>query len=262
MGRVGQVSQVGKTVLGIATILLTVTAWAQEKPLPDRQKLFEETRSNLERAQAQQSSFSYVERRRELHTNPFGRLGSGSGTEEFRVEPQAGGGVTRTLIARDGMPVKNGETTRSRPRTRSSRRTAVEDTADALDLAVARRETRNGRELIVVTFTPKPGAEPQTREGKLATNFRGNIFVDESEAEVVRVEATAVEDITYGLGVVARVKKGATVTLVRERIEGGLWLPTSIRLSGEGRAMLVRKLKVDHLIEWFDYKRVGAPPAE
>jgi hypothetical protein len=257
------VGQVGKTLLGVATILLAVSAWAQERPLPDRQALFEQTRSNLERSQSRQSSFAYIERRRELHTNPFGRLGSGTGTEEFRVEPQPGGGVTRTLIARDGMPVKNGETTRSRPRSRprTARRSATEDTADALDLAIARRERRNGRDLIVVRFTPKPGAEPETREGKLATHFRGEIFVDEAEAEVVRVEATAVEDITYGLGVVARLRKGATVTLVRERVEGDIWLPTSIRLSGEGRAMLVRKLKVDHLIEWFDYKRV-APRAE
>jgi hypothetical protein len=45
------------------------------------------------------------------------------------------------------------------------------------------------------------------------------------------------------------------VTLVRERVESDTWLPTSIRLSGEGRAMLVRKLRVDHLIEWFDYRR-------
>ena len=58
--------------------------------------------------------------------------------------------------------------------------------------------------------------------------------MDEADAEVVRVEATAIDDITYGLGVVARLNKGATVTLVRERVEGDTWLPTSIRLSGRG----------------------------
>ena len=79
--------------------------------------------------------------------------------------------------------------------------------------------------------------------------------MDEAAAEVVRVEATAIDDITYGLGVVARLNKGAVVTLVRERVESDTWLPTSIRFSGEGRAMLIRKLRVDHLIEWFDYRR-------
>jgi len=114
----------------------------------------------------------------------------------------------------------------------------------------------------VVTYVPKPDADPQTREGRLAKQFRGRIFVDEAEAEVVRVEATAIDDITYGLGVVARLNKGATVTLVRERIDGDTWLPTSIRLSGEGRAMVFRKLRVDHLIEWFDYRRLAQARVE
>ena len=250
----------GKTLIGIAATLLVLvaTSVAQERPLPDRQKFFEASRGNLERAQAQQSGFSYIERRRELHTNPFGRLGSGTGTEEYRVEPLPDGGTARTLIARDGVAVTGAATTRSRPRGRTSRRSAVADTAEALDFAIDHREQRGGRDVIVVTFAPKTGADPQTREGRLARFFRGKIFVDEASAEVVRVEATAIDDITYGLGVVARLNKGAAVTLVRERVAGDTWLPTSIRLSGEGRAMMVRKLRVDHLIEWFDYRRI--PP--
>ena len=43
--------------------------------------------------------------------------------------------------------------------------------------------------------------------------------------------------------------------LLRERVDGELWLPTSIRLKGEGRAILFRKLNVDYFIEWLDYKR-------
>jgi len=142
--------------------MLVATTVAQERPLPDRQKFYEAARANLERAQARQSAFSYIERRRELHTNPFGRLGSGAGTEEYRVEPQPDGGIARTLIARDGKPVTGAPTTRSRPRPRAAR-AAVADTADALDLALDHREQRGGRDLIVVTFVPKPDADPQTR---------------------------------------------------------------------------------------------------
>jgi len=253
------VGRVGRTLLGIAAIVLVAGLSAQERPLPNRQQFFDATRANLERSQSRQAQYAYRERRRELHTNPFGRLGSGTGTEEFEVTPLPEGGVSRTLVARDGQPVKGGETTRSRPRARTSKRSAVADTADALDLVLDHRERVNGREVIVVTFTPRPGAQPESREGRLARLFHGKIFVDELDAEVVRVEATAIDDITYGLGVVARVNRGATVTLVRERVDADTWLPTSIRLSGDGRAMLLRKLRVDHLIEWFDYRR--APSA-
>jgi len=251
------VGRVGRTRLAIVATLLVVAAEAQERPLPDQGTFFEATRVNLEQSQSRQAGYAYRERRRQLHTNPFGRLGSGAGTEEFAVTPLPEGGVVRTLVARDGKPVTNGESTRSRPRTRTSKRSPVADTAAALDLAIDHREHHNGRDLIVVTFSPRPGAQPETREGKLARLFRGRIFVDEAGAEVVRVEATAIDDISYGLGVVARLNKGATVTLVRERVDGDVWLPTSIRFSGEGRAMVFRKLHVDHLIEWFDYKRAA-----
>jgi len=256
------VGGVGRTLLGIAAIVLVAGLSAQERPLPNRQQFFDATRANLERSQSRQAQYAYRERRRELHTNPFGRLGSGTGTEEFEVTPLPEGGVSRTLVARDGQPVKGGETTRSRPRARTSKRSAVADTADALDLVLDHRERVNGREVIVVTFTPRPGAQPESREGRLARLFHGKIFVDELDAEVVRVEATAIDDITYGLGVVARVNRGATVTLVRERVDADTWLPTSIRLSGDGRAMLLRKLRVDHLIEWFDYRRAPSARAD
>jgi hypothetical protein len=155
------------------------------------------------------------------------------------------------------MPVTGAPVERTRPRARTpGRRSAIDDVADTLDLALDHRETRNGRDVLVVTFTPKPNADPQTREGRIAQHFRGRIYVDEADAEVMRVEATAVDDITYGLGVIARVGKGASGTLVRERVDGDTWMPTSIRLSGEGRAILFRKLRIDHLIEWFDYRRV------
>jgi len=256
------VGRVGRTLLAIAATWFAATTTAQERPLPNGQQLFDATRTNLERSQSRQASYAYRERRRELHTNPFGRLGSGMGTEEFEVTPLPDGGVSRTLVARDGQPVKGGETTRSRPRARTSKRSAVADTADALDLVVDHRERLNGRDVIVITFKPKASAQPESREGKLARLFHGKIFVDEAGAEVVRVEASAVDDITYGLGVVARVNKGASVTLVRERVDADTWLPTSIRLSGDGRAMLFRKLQVDHLIEWFDYRRAPSARAD
>jgi hypothetical protein len=256
------VGSVGRTIRGVAAAGLIATVGAQERPLPNQQQFFDATRVNLERSQARQSSYAYRERRRELHTNPFGRLGSGTGTEEFEVTPLPDGGVERKLVARDGAPVQDAATTRSRPRTRTSKRSVVEDTANALVLAIDHREHLDGRDVIVVTFGPKPGAEPETREGKLARLFRGRIFVDEADAEVLRAEATAIDDITYGLGVVARLNKGASVTLVRERVDAGTWLPTSIRLSGEGRAMLFRKLRVDHVIEWFEYRRSAAARAD
>ena len=125
-----------------------------------------------------------------------------------------------------------------------------------LRFSIRHREVRDGRDVVAVGFEPKPDAEPETRQGELARHFTGTIFVDEAAHEVMRVEATAIEDLTYGMGFVARLQKGATVTVSRQRVEAEVWLPTAIRFTGRGRALLLRSFEIDQVIEWSDYRRV------
>jgi hypothetical protein len=252
----------------VALQMALVTAAAQSPPasapLPERDTFLTETRQNLERAR-RDTLWAYTERRTELHMNPFGRVGSGAAgeTTAYQIRPSPDGEwVERTLVERNGGSVTNGETTRRAIRRRQggrNRQSALDDVVATLEFTVDRRELRQGRTIIVVGFAPRPAARPETDEGKMAKSFRGQIFVDEMLREVVRVEATAIETLTYGLGMVARLNRGANVVLTREQVAPGSWQPTSIRFMGEGRALLFRKLHVDHVIEWFDYRRVGSP---
>ena len=237
---------------------------AQSRPLPDRETFYRETRANLERSQREQFRFAYKERRTELHTNPFGRLGTGE-TVAYDVSPDEGGAVVlRRLIERDGQPVTDSKVERvdlrrNQERRGRQRRSSWEDTVDALNMTMDRRETSGGRAVIVVLFEPRPDAKPETREGRLARVFKGSIWVDEVSREVLRVEATAIDDISIGMGLVARLHEGSTATLTRERVDDATWLPTSLHFTGQGRALLFRKLSVKHAIEWFDYRKVLNP---
>jgi len=250
-------------VLRLLAIPLVVSAlWSTQapQPLPEYAKFVEATRENLARSQREQDRFAYKERRTELHTNPFGRLGSG-GTVVYEVTPLEGGNViTRKLIERDGKPVQNGEvqTTDLTARgQRPPRRSGLDDSVAMLDFALERRETLRGRSTIVVTFTPKPNARPETSQGRIARQFKGSVWVDEAMREVVRIEAIAIDDISVGMGLIARLNEGTKATLTREQVDGNIWLPTSIRFTGQGRALLFRRLNIDQRIEWFDYKRIN-----
>jgi hypothetical protein len=240
---------------GVVVVAASPIASRQSEPLPDPEPFYAATRANMERAQIAQRDFAYRERRTELHLNPFGRMGTG-GTVVYDVTPVAGGGTERRLLERDGKPVIDAAVERRTPRARRDRRSAVEDTVGALRFTIDRRQLMGGQPTIAVRFEPKPGASAETREGNLARRFAGTIFVDEAVKEVVKVEATAIEDLTYGFGMVARLGKGTSVTLIRERVEPDLWLPTSIRFSGKGRALLFRRLDIDQMIEWSNYRRV------
>ena len=238
----------------LATALTTIGLAQAPRPLPDRAAFFKATQDNLARAQREQGRYAYKERRTELHTNPFGRIGT-DGILVYDVKPGPEAGVSsRTLLEKDGKKVTDARPERQEPRQRRQSASSMDDVVSTLNFVMDRRETRDGRDLIVVMFAAKPDARPETREGRLAKIFTGSIFVDETAREVGRVEGTAIDSMSYGLGMIARLNEGTRVTLVREPVEGGIWLPTSIRLAGEGRAIVFRKLNVDFAIDWYDYK--------
>jgi hypothetical protein len=134
----------------------------------------------------------------------------------------------------------------------------VDDVLATLDFHVAGSAMHEGAEVWVIKFVPKPKAQPSTREGKLAQQFVGTAFVHKRQNEVMRVEATATRDLTVGWGVVARVNKGAEGSITRRQVDDRLWMPSEARLTGHGRALLFRRLTINHVTEWFDYERQQA----
>jgi len=229
------------------------------RPLPEQDAFFAATRENLARAQREQYQYAYKERRSDLHVNPFGSKVGTEGTSVYEVTPLSEGAVSRKLIERNGKRITDSTPERQDrrlPRASSSTRTMIDDVVESLDFRIDRRELLDGRDTIVVAFSPRPGAKPRTREGRTAHNFKGNVWIDEEAREVVRAQAVAIDDLTFGYGLFARLDEGTTATLTRRPMSDGIWLPTSVRFVGEGRAMLVRKLTLDYAVEWFDYRKV------
>ena len=56
-------------------------------------------------------------------------------------------------------------------------------------------------------------------------HFAGKAWVSESEYEVVRLEAEAIETASFGLGLLARVHKGSKAAFERRKVNGEQWLP-------------------------------------
>jgi hypothetical protein len=248
---------------------------SQQQPLPEFDALYKAVRENLARAQRSVHLYAFKERRTELHTNPFGKLGTG-GTRLSDVYPSATPRLTyRRVIQRNGMPVSAGElmeqdnayrervaemqrrprTVAQTPQQRGER--MINDVVDTLQFTLEGRGIRDGVQTIVIRFAPKPNTNPVTREGRMAQKFAGTVWIDEAQAEVMRVEARTVDELSFGYGMVARLGEGTTALMVRRPIDKDIWMPTEIRLNGRGRAALgIRRLVIDFVVEWFDYRRL------
>jgi hypothetical protein len=230
--------------------------------------------------------YAFKERRTDIHTNPFGRIGTG-GTSLYEVYPSQMRQLTyRRLVEQHGRPLSASELAeqdrkyrsrvdqvrrnlRNQPATdgeqseaaaeRAQERRArrVEDIVETFDFKLEGRRVHEGVPVVVVSFTPRPGAKPVTREGRTAQNFRGSVFIHEAASEVMRVEAESIDSISFGFGIVARVGKGAKATMTRRPVEGGVWMPTEVTLDGRGRAAVFRSLVLDFSVTWFDYRRLS-----
>ena len=253
------------TLLVLPPLLGLASAYApgllqvvSSRALPSEEPFYDAVRDNMARANREQIRYGYKERRTDIHTNPFGRLGTGD-VLLYDVTPGPSPSVTfRRLLTKNGQPVPNSKPEKQERKVRTEGPSAVDDTVAALQFSIDRREIAHGRDVIIVRFEPRPNAKPQTREGKMARMFNGLIWVDEAAREVTKVEATAVDDLSYGFGLLAKVRKGSVVTLTRERIDEHVWLPTSVKFKADGRALFaIRKLNIDFAVEWFDYRRVS-----
>lgn len=258
--------------------MLAARGAGQPADLPNRDTFFREVREALLRSQQVWHRYAYKERRTELHLNPFGRLGTGD-TLVTEVRPASDPRLTyRRVLERNGVALSKAALDRQDAEYRSrvaritrehgssdaeralrddqlARRRAqmvMDDVVNTLQFDLVRREFIGGKPAIVVSFAAKPHARPATKEGRLARVFKGSFWIDEASRELTHLNAVATDDVSFG-GFIAKVYEGTEALVERRPIEPGVWMPTTLRLSGEFRA-LFRKAKIDHVVEWFDYR--------
>ena len=273
-----------RLICGCLIAILAIPAAGQDRPLPDYATFMAEVRKRLEADDVRQSDYVYVETRREQKLDA-----TGTSTKEtldvFESYPALPNEARwQRQIVKDGKPVppedlavvdrerqkkvleyaktleRNPEKVRDAERKkhdeerRDSDR-AVDDALRVYDIKMLGREVVSGYGTIAFSFTPKKDARPQTSEGKIMRHFAGKAWVSESDYEVVRLEAEAIETASFGLGLLARVHKGSKAAFERRKVNGEQWLPARATYSASARVMLVKVMRIGGTLEFSDYRK-------
>ncbi len=98
-----------------------------------------------------------------------------------------------------------------------------------------RREPIDGHVTILATLDPKESVKPQTDDGKIMRNFKARAWISESDYELVRIEIEAIRDLSFGMGLLARVHKGTVATFERRKVNNEVWLPAKVTWTASGR---------------------------
>jgi hypothetical protein len=263
-------------------VLLLTSASAQDRPLPDYGIFAAQVKARLATDEERQSDYMFIERRTEQKLDASGRTKDES-VQVFEVYPGLPGQDRyRRLIEEDGKPVaqhklaerdrdrqkevesyarkisidtERQEEARKRDEERRKYREAVDDLFRIYDIQLVRRETIEGHDTIVGTLTPKDEVKPQTDDGEVMRHFKARAWISESDYELVRVEIEAVDTLSFGLGLLARVHKGTVATFQRRKVNDEAWLPERVTWTASARVLLVQRRRLRGVSEFSGYRK-------
>jgi hypothetical protein len=256
-------------------------------PLPDRDSFIATVKAKLRSDRALQAQYTFVERREEIDVSKLGKVKKGA-VKTYEVYPSLVPGNTyKRLIAVDGVPISHEELERNDAKHRSDvlrdlnappeqrakrerenaklareEHEAIEEAFALYDIQLVGRELVSGYPTIVATLEPRRNSKPRTEDGEVMKKFRVRAWVHEQDAQVVKLNAEAIEDLTFGWGLIGRLRKGATFTFERTKVNGEVWLPIRMRVTGSGRALVFRGFSIDSRTEWSDYRKFAVKTDE
>src|SRR6185503_17527477 len=162
-------------------------------------------------------------------------------------------GMVRRL-AEDG-PKERARQEREYQKSRRERDDAVSDIFAVFDIRMLGRERIEGHDTIAFSLTPKTDPQPRTTEGRQMQHFKVQAWISESDYELVKLDAEAIDTLSFGLGVLARLHKGARLSFLRRKINGEVWLPAVVSYSGSARVSLLFTLRRSGSSEYSDYRK-------
>jgi len=269
-----------------ALVILSVAAvGAQDRPLPDRETFLRDVRAKLRTDSSLQSSYIYTETRREQKLDDRGRVVNES-VKVYESYPALPGEDQRweRLMSEDGKPRPASELEKEmRDRQKKAEQLVRESTENpqkqqarlqrdyaeqrrefdavlddvmlVFDIKMERREEVNGHDTIVLALTPRANAKPKTREGKQMRAFTVRAWISESDRELVRVDAEAIDTLNMGFGLLARLHKGSKLSFVRTKVNDEVWLPSKVTYTGSARVGLVAVLRRAGVSEFSGYRK-------
>ncbi len=269
----------------LAVALLGVTTLvAQERPLPDQESFLREVRTRLQTDSTLQSGYIYVETRREQKLDGGGRVDQESVKVIESYPGLPGEGRWERLISENGRPraasdlekelrnrqkkaeamVREATDDPAKQQARQQREYAtkrrefdavLDDLFLVYSIRMEHRELLDGHETIVFSLTPRREAKPRTREGSQMRTFAVRAWVSESDRELVRVDVEAIDTLSMGFGLLARLHKGAKLSFLRTKVNDEVWLPSRVSYSGSARVGLVAVLRRSGMSEFSGYRK-------
>jgi hypothetical protein len=105
---------------------------------------------------------------------------------------------------------------------------------------------------------PNPSFRPPDREAEVYHGMAGELWIDQKQERMVKLNVHLIADVDFGWGIVGRLYKGGTIFVEQKDVGDGHWEQTFLRLNLQGKILLIKSLTVDTTEQESGYSSVPA----
>jgi hypothetical protein len=183
-------------------------------------------------------------------------------------------GSVKRLIERNGVPLTPDQARAEDARIQSvihdpermakQRRDGASDDKNAAELLnmlptafTWRIENEQGSS-ITLHFSPNPNFNPPDMQSRVLSAMAGELVVDKQQHRIETISGKLTQDVTFGWGLLGRLKQGGTFRVERRELKPGLWQITETHVHIVGRALLFKNIGEQQDEVQTDYTQVPA----
>ena len=94
-------------------------------------------------------------------------------------------------------------------------------------------------------FEPDPGFHPPTREARVFSGMAGDLVFDNKHHRILKMSGHLIHDVTFGGGLLGRLKTGSSFSLEQAEVGESLWEMTAIHVHLDGNALLFKSVSLE-----------------
>jgi len=93
-----------------------------------------------------------------------------------------------------------------------------------------------------LSFKPNPNFHPPDREAEVYHGMEGEIWIDQGQERIVKLDAHLIDDVNFGWGILGKLYKGGSLTIEQKDVGHRHWEATLMRLNLTGMALMLKPL--------------------
>jgi hypothetical protein len=103
-------------------------------------------------------------------------------------------------------------------------------------------------------FKPNPAFTPPDREGEVYHGMVGELWVDQAQLRLVKIDAHLISDVNFGWGVLGRLYKGGSILVQNADVGLRHWETVHMKLQLQGKLLMMKSVDYSTTEDFSDFQ--------